>query len=50
MAELFAMHLVHKHRIMSARAQEVTDIQETSVVLNLKISSTDNNKSHPTMY
>jgi hypothetical protein len=46
MAELFAMHLVHKHRKMSGQAQEVTDIQEISVVLNLKISSTDNTKYH----
>jgi hypothetical protein len=35
---------------MSGQAQEVTDIQETSVVLNLKISSTDNIRSYPTMY
>jgi len=38
MAEQFAMHLVHKHRKMSGQTQAVTDIQETSVVLNLKIS------------
>jgi len=50
MAEFFAMHLVHKHRKMSAQAQKVTDMQETSVVVNLKIPSTDNIRSHPTMY
>jgi len=50
MTELFAMHLVHKHRKMSGQAQAVTDIQETSVILNMKISSTENIRSHPTIY
>jgi hypothetical protein len=50
MAGLFAMHLVDKSRKMSGQAQEVTDVQETSAVLYLKISSTDNIRSHPTMY
>jgi len=50
MTELFAMHLVHKHRKMSGQTQAVTDVQETSVVLNLKISSTENIRLHPTLY
>jgi len=35
---------------MSGQTQAVTDIQETSVVLNPKISSTENIRLHPTMY
>jgi hypothetical protein len=50
MAELLAMHLVHKHRNLSGQTQAETDIQETSVVLNLKISSTDKIRAHPTTY
>jgi hypothetical protein len=49
-AEFLAMHLMHKRRKMSGQAQAVLDVQEMSVVLNLTITSTDNIRSHPTMY